>query len=101
LQTQHWNGLETKTLGTKVQHLIPRPVRHQFTHSLFTDVADYTTVTLRRATEVSDCSLVNIYTTLTGSYTITRNLNKNQFFTQYFNHYASVNKTALLSGSIT
>jgi hypothetical protein len=101
LQSQYWNGLETKTLGTKVQHFIPRPVRHQFTQGLFTDVADYTTVTLCTATEVSDCSRVSIYTTLIGSYTITRNLNKNQFFTHYFNHYASVNEIALLSGSIT
>jgi len=59
-------------------------------------VADYTTAALLRATEVSDCSQVNIYTTLiTGSYTITSNLDKKQFFTQQINLYASVNEVTL------
>jgi hypothetical protein len=64
LKSQHWNGLKPKTLGTKVQHLIPRPVRHQFTHSLFTDGADYITITLPTAYEVSNCSQVNTVFTL-------------------------------------
>lgn len=92
LKSQHWNSLEPKTLGTKVQHLIPRPLRHQFTHSLFTDGAEYITITLPTAHEVSNCSQFNIYTTLIGSYTIKSKLNSEGFFRHHFNLYTSVNE---------
>jgi len=79
LQSQHGNGLETKTLGTKSSTLSLGLLDINLLIAYLQMWLIIQQLLYLEQTEVSDCSQVNIYSTLIGSYTITNSLNNKTF----------------------